>query len=161
VPTDGVAYPGIASQIKINPLFDPGQGGSAAYLRDGGANGASYLYNPSGASGYQQRLSNLLSGLDNAVNFDASGTLPASASLKSYASLSAGWIEQRRSDQETRLMNAEASLQRTTEAYNKKSGVNIDEEMATLLNLEKSYQAAAKVISTVDQMLSTLMQIAR
>jgi flagellar hook-associated protein 1 len=161
VPTIGVLHPGIASQIKINPLFDSSQGGSAEFLRDGGANGASYSYNPAGTSGYQQRLTNLIAGLERDVGFDPSSGLPTSTNLKSYASLSAGWIEQRRAENANRLISADASLQRVTEAFNKKSGVNIDEEMATLLNLEKSYQASAKIISTVDQMLSTLMQIVR
>jgi flagellar hook-associated protein 1 len=37
------------------------------------------------------------------------------------------------------------------------SGVNIDEEMTNLVAYERAYQAAAKVISTIDDMLDTLI----
>jgi len=37
------------------------------------------------------------------------------------------------------------------------SGVSLDEEMANLVAFERAYQAAAKVISTIDEMLETLI----
>ena len=42
---------------------------------------------------------------------------------------------------------------------NSNSGVNIDEEMSNLLNLQNSYAANARVMSTVKEMLDTLMQM--
>ena len=161
VPAAATLYPGLASEIKINSAFDPTQGGSSALLRDGGSNGAAYVYNTTGVSGFQDRLSALISGLDSPATFDPSSGLDPNANLKTFASLSAGWIEQKRSEGDRKLETVEASYQRATDALAKKSGVNIDEEMATLLNLEKSYQASAKIMSTVDQMMATLMDIVR
>ena len=161
VPLAGTVYPGLASEIKINAAFDTTQGGNASLLRDGGANGAAYVYNTTGASGFQGRIASLISGLDKPASFDAATGLDPNANLKNFASLSAGWIEQKRSEADRKLDTVEASYQRATDALAKKSGVNIDEEMATLLNLEKSYQASAKIMSTVDQMMSTLMEIVR
>jgi flagellar hook-associated protein 1 FlgK len=40
------------------------------------------------------------------------------------------------------------------------SGVSLDEEMINMLQFESAYEAAAKLISTVDEMLQTLMSIA-
>lgn len=40
-----------------------------------------------------------------------------------------------------------------------KSGVNLDEEMVNLLRYQRAYQAAARIITTADEMLQTLMQI--
>ena len=37
------------------------------------------------------------------------------------------------------------------------SGVNLDEEMSNLVQFERSYQAAAKVIATIDEMLDVLI----
>jgi flagellar hook-associated protein 1 FlgK len=37
------------------------------------------------------------------------------------------------------------------------SGVSIDEEAANLVEFQRSYQAAARVITTVDRMLETLL----
>lgn len=39
------------------------------------------------------------------------------------------------------------------------SGVNIDEEMANLIRYQTSYGAAAKIITTIDQMMTTLLGI--
>jgi flagellar hook-associated protein 1 FlgK len=48
---------------------------------------------------------------------------------------------------------------RASEALLRKTGVNIDEEMAAMLDLEKSYQASSKVIAAVDGMLQTLLDV--
>jgi flagellar hook-associated protein 1 FlgK len=39
------------------------------------------------------------------------------------------------------------------------SGVNIDEESISLLDYQRQYQAAARVISTVDQMTQSLLSL--
>ncbi len=39
------------------------------------------------------------------------------------------------------------------------SGVSIDEEMLMLIQYQTGYEAAAKYLSTVDEMLNTLMQL--
>jgi flagellar hook-associated protein 1 FlgK len=41
------------------------------------------------------------------------------------------------------------------------AGVNLDEEMASLLMFQRSYQASARVISTVDSVLETLINLGR
>jgi flagellar hook-associated protein 1 FlgK len=41
------------------------------------------------------------------------------------------------------------------------TGVSVDEEMAALLDLEKSYQASSKIISVVDGMLASLLEAVR
>ncbi|MEA2938617.1 MAG: flagellar hook-associated protein 1, partial [Alphaproteobacteria bacterium] len=43
--------------------------------------------------------------------------------------------------------------------FNDSAGVNIDEEMANLLNLQNSYGASARVLSTVKEMIDTLMRM--
>jgi flagellar hook-associated protein 1 FlgK len=43
--------------------------------------------------------------------------------------------------------------------FNSSAGVNIDEEMANLLSLQNSYAANARVLSTVKEMLDTLMKM--
>jgi flagellar hook-associated protein 1 FlgK len=41
------------------------------------------------------------------------------------------------------------------------SGVSLDEEMTDLLRFQRAYQASAKLISTVDEMLEVVMSIKR
>jgi flagellar hook-associated protein 1 FlgK len=43
------------------------------------------------------------------------------------------------------------------DAVNADSGVNLDEEMTGMLMFQRAYQASARVITTVDEMLDTLV----
>ena len=42
--------------------------------------------------------------------------------------------------------------------FNDQSGVNIDTEMSNLITLQNAYSANARVMSTVQQMMSALLQ---
>jgi flagellar hook-associated protein 1 FlgK len=39
------------------------------------------------------------------------------------------------------------------------SGVNLDEELILILQFQHSYQAAARIISTIEQLMNTLLNI--
>jgi flagellar hook-associated protein 1 FlgK len=39
------------------------------------------------------------------------------------------------------------------------SGVSIDEEMTNLIMFQKAFQASAKLISTTDEMLATILEM--
>jgi len=54
-----------------------------------------------------------------------------------------------------------AQYNATQQEYFSTSKVNIDEEMTNLIKYQNSYSAAAKVITTVDQMMQTLLGIKR
>jgi flagellar hook-associated protein 1 FlgK len=57
--------------------------------------------------------------------------------------------------QESQMMTLDAVDQRMAEEY----GVDVDEEMARLMELQAAYAANARVISIVQELLDTLMQI--
>jgi flagellar hook-associated protein 1 FlgK len=48
-----------------------------------------------------------------------------------------------------------------TAAEEAESGVSLDEEMTNMLMYQRAYEAAAKVISTVDDTLDTLINMKR
>jgi flagellar hook-associated protein 1 FlgK len=56
--------------------------------------------------------------------------------------------------QQTVLSSADAAVESD-------SGVNLDEEMSALLMYQRSYQASARVITTVDSVLETLINLGR
>ena len=41
------------------------------------------------------------------------------------------------------------------------SGVSIDEELANILTLQNAFSASARVVTTVDEMLDTILQLKR
>jgi flagellar hook-associated protein 1 FlgK len=51
----------------------------------------------------------------------------------------------------------ESVVSSTDDAVNSDAGVNLDEEMTNMLLYQRSYQASARVITAVDQMMATLM----
>jgi flagellar hook-associated protein 1 len=43
--------------------------------------------------------------------------------------------------------------------FSDQSGVNIDNEMSNLIELQNAYGANARVMTTIQQMISTLLQV--
>ena len=50
---------------------------------------------------------------------------------------------------------------RSADALQRVNGVNIDDEMTVMLELERSYQASARVVRVLDEMLDVLVNIGR
>ena len=53
---------------------------------------------------------------------------------------------------------AQASLTQVQTMQSSESGVNLDEELATMVAQQHIYAASARLLSTYDQMLDTLIQ---
>ena len=117
-----------------------------------------YLLSP-GDNQIASQMAEMLSGQ---VSFKAAGSLSGgnstfgdfSASIVSYNSTQASGIQtdfQFQSDLKTALELKHASL----------SGVNLDEEMSSLLVYQQTYAASAKVISTTQQMFDILNDLIR
>jgi flagellar hook-associated protein 1 FlgK len=158
VPASGTLVVGLATDIQINPSVDPAQGGDLALLRDGGiAGNPAYVYNSTGAAAFVDRLNEYVSKLGTSRGFDATTELATTATLLSFASFSGAWLGETRKIANDGVEYADTVLHRSTEALSKETGVNIDEEMVSLLDLERSYQASTRLISTIDGMLKTLL----
>jgi flagellar hook-associated protein 1 len=160
VPASGTLVKGLAGTIRINASVDPEQGGNILRLRDGGMNGAAYVYNATSATGFSARLTQLIDGIDQPQGFDAAAQLGGNASLSSFSAQSTGWLEAYRQGASTSVDLQSAIRTRADEALQRITGVNIDEEMSDMLELERSYQASSKLISTVDAMFQSLLQAA-
>ncbi|MCJ2048333.1 flagellar hook-associated protein FlgK [Methylobacterium sp. J-070] len=160
LPAAGTA--GLAASIRVNPTADPEQGGNPFTLRDGGMNvGAQYLYNTTNAAAFSDHLRALQSALRADQTYPADSELPLSASVLTAAQSSASWLEATRKAASTQVDTESAFLSRTSTALSNATGVNRDEETATMLELEKSYAASAKIIATVNAMLQTLLDAVR
>jgi len=156
LPPAGVTQ-GLAGVIAINPLVDPDQGGDATLLRDGGINGAAYLYNADGGAGFTSRLDEFIDKMSTAQAFDPTAKISTSATLMGFASSSAAWLEEARRAGGEEAEYRNTLYERASDSLNKITGVNLDEEMALMLELERTYQASSKLISTIDQMLAALL----
>lgn len=161
VPPAGTIEVGLAGLISISASADRRQGGNPFLVRDGGINGASFVYNATGASGFSDRLQQLTDLLDAPQAFDANAALGTSKTLASFASQSIGWLQQVRSVAQGETDYRTTLLDRTTEALVKETGVNLDDEMTKLLELERSYQASSKLLTVIDNMFAAFISALR
>ena len=161
MPASGTLLVGLAGSIRINPNVDPSQGGNLALLRDGGIAGdPAYVYNASGGSAYADRLNGYVSALSESRSFDASAQISTGVTLVGFASSSGAWLQEARKSANNSADYANTLLERSSEALSKETGINIDEEMTALLELERAYQASTRLISTIDNMMKTLLAAA-
>ncbi|MEN0000089.1 MAG: flagellar hook-associated protein FlgK [Pseudomonadota bacterium] len=161
MPPAGAVYTGMAGSISVNNLYLPEVGGSALLLRDGGANGAAYVANSNGDSGFSAQLLNLTENFGAAYATDATAGIAGSYSLASYAEASLGWMEGIRSTASAAADRKSVLSERFEQQLLNETGVNMDEEMSRLIELEQSYEASARIIATVDQLFQTLLDSIR
>jgi flagellar hook-associated protein 1 FlgK len=160
----------MASTISVSSRVITAQGGDPMRLRDGGINATGLVLNTTGVSGYTAELDRLYTAMSSDMDFDpATGTtvgfdattgIDSNVSIMEYATNSLGWLEQYRSNATTAAENTSAALSRSDEAYSNETGVNLDEELTLLLDIEQSYKAATKILNAVDEMLKSLLDIA-
>jgi flagellar hook-associated protein 1 FlgK len=152
---------GLAARLAINALVDPRQGGSLMLLREGGFGGVSYVRNTLSQAGYQSRIAELADAIDSVQNFGQAAGIGGTVSLKSLSIQSSAWVDATRQAAQKSLDLAAAVRSRASDSLSRVTGVNIDQEMAALLDLEKSYQASSKVLATIDAMLAALLEAVR
>lgn len=146
--------PGLAGLITVSAdaLSSPTK------LRDGSIAGETQ--NADSSAGYSDLLYKYSTALNTQVDFDPNAGISTNVSPLSFASDSIGFVEEYRSNATTAAESTSAMLTKSTEAYSNATGVNLDEELIQMLDIEQSYKAAAKLMSTIDDLLKTLMEAA-
>lgn len=158
IPAAGTLVDGLAASISVNAAMDPSVGGSPELLRDGGANGAAYVVNTGGGASYAELLIAYGDRLDKPMSFSSEAGIVTTASVTGYSASAIGWFEGVRQQTATKADAKEALASRTAEALSNETGVNVDAEMSMLLDLEHTYQASARIMTSVNQMLDALME---
>lgn len=129
----------------------PAIGSAAAGITVALASGSQIAASSDGSIGSSGNVKTLL-----AVQ---SSNLPSGSNpTDSYASL-VGNIGSAGSQVNSSLAATTSSLQQLTSQQDSESGVSIDEETANLIRYQQAYSAAARVISTINDMYTTLMNI--
>lgn len=158
MPAAATVSVGLAGTITVAASVDPASGGNPNLLRDGAISGnAAYTYNTTGAPGFSSRLQQLIDNMDAPQPFDAAAQGKPSGSVIDFASSSASWIENRRKTANDSAQYQNTLLDRSNTALSNVNGVNMDDEMSTMLQVERTYSASSKIISAVDDMLNTLL----
>lgn len=141
---------GLSTRISLNTLADPQAGGQVWRLRDGLGAAAP------GATGDASLLVALSDALE-AARPTSSAILPAAS--RSLAGLAADLLSFASSDRlaaETEQAFT-AARHAALDEMEKAGGVDTDQELQSLLVIEKNYAANAKIIQAVDEMINTLL----
>ncbi|NTA79690.1 flagellar hook-associated protein FlgK [Agrobacterium tumefaciens] len=163
IPASGVVSPGLAASITVNPALIISKGGNPELLRDGGINGTAYVINSttSGGTGFSALIDSYVTAFDAPMNFAASTRIDTNTSILKYGTNSVGWLEQERSGATSANEAKSALYERSATSYSNNTAVSLDEELSLLMDIEQSYKAATKLVTTIDDMLKSLMDMVR
>jgi flagellar hook-associated protein 1 len=142
---------GYAGRIAVNPALV--------------ANPTDLVTYQSGTQSGDPTRPNFLTSQLNTATFDYNPATGVGTQASPYNGTISSYIGQVLSSQGAAASSAQSlsqgqdvvvnSLQQT---FNSDSGVNVDNEMANLLTLQNAYSANARVLTTVNQMFTTLLQ---
>jgi flagellar hook-associated protein 1 FlgK len=152
VTASGSQTTGLAGRIEVNPAVAATPSSLVAYASNT-------------ASGDPARPNFILSAMNGTSLTFSSATGVGSASSP-YSGTLSDYMSQVIS-QQTQAATAASNLQQGQDTvvtalqqrFNDQSGVNIDTEMSNLIALQNAYGANARVMTTVQQMMSMLLQI--
>ena len=165
---------GLAARIRIAARVDDRlPGGDPMRLRDGGIAIPAVptvppaspdlrhtVYNPGGGNAFTGRLNDLITSFSTSRDYDAALGVGTKGTMADFGAASIGWLENKRANATNDASYSSVLLDQAQQTLSDRTGVNMDEEMTKLLDLEHSYQASSKLISTIGEMFDSLIQIA-
>ena len=143
---------GLAGRVSLNAIVDPNHGGALWHLRSGlgaataGNVGDNTLLGKYGDALTKKRVP--VSGAFSSTAVDLAGLAGQLSATSSGARV--------RADQDESFSQARFQHLKEIELQ---GGVDTDQEMQSLLTVEQAFAANARVISTVDEMLKTLLKL--
>lgn len=146
---------GAAGRIKVatSVLGDP------TLLRDGGINSAAVKSNnDTAATGFTGRITDLLAKMKATRNYNAAGA-DATGTIANFAASSMSWLQGTRATTLATADYQKTLLEKTQTSLSNETGIDLNTELTRLLDLQRSFQASSKIITTVDQMMAALLQV--
>ena len=151
--SDPAEIVGIADRFAVNLAVDPDQGGAAWRVRDGVGAAAP------GAAGDAAQVFRFLAAFDDMLTYPADAGLGPTLSLRATGAELVSGQQSARAEAETRAERQAVVAATLRDVRANATGVNVDNELQRLLQLEKSYAANANVVQTATRMLDELLSI--
>jgi flagellar hook-associated protein 1 FlgK len=155
LPFDPANLNGLASRIKVNSAAVRAEGGSSTAIIKGfgSSAGARPIGDPTQVNAYLQIFSTQQS-------YDGMATrLPETATIGSFANNLVAYQQTQRANAIQDYSIAETSARTIQSARSSYEGVNLDDELQKLILIEQSFAANSKTISTISNMMDTLLSI--
>ena len=142
---------GLAGRLAVNDSVQPEKGGALWRLRDGvGAVTA-------GDPGATDQINALIGIFDDVQAMDSAAGLGTSMRLGDYAAELVGHQHNIRVSADARAETASIRLVSYEDGRSNVEGVNIDTELQKLLEIEQAYGANSQVLSSLSDMIDTLL----
>lgn len=140
-PPFALSVAGLSVQIDTNSLISPAVNNTYSFSLPAGNN----------ASG-----DNAIK-LGNSLKTDTSSTTLGNVSLDQYYSSLIGTLGIQSQDAERTSTNQQTVVDQLTNLRQSTAGVNMDEEMTDMIRFQKGYNASARVLTAMDEMLDKLI----
>jgi len=143
--------PGLAGRIAVNDAVRPEAGGALWRIRDGMAAAAP------GPAGDATAINGYIGILDAETAFDGGAGLGDRATLAGYMSTLIAAQQTTRAEAETARDTFSAGAETVQARRLGFMGVNVDDELQQLLQIEQAYAANSQVMRTVAEMMDRLL----
>ena len=144
---------GLANRIAVNDAFDPQQGGVLSRLRDGvGA------VTP-GANGDSTQINAFIASFDSAGSYAAATGMTATLNIRDYSAELVASQQTERTSAEGTYTISQNTAQTILTSRESLRGVNVDDELQRLVEIEHAYAANGQVMKTVSTLLDTIISI--
>lgn len=148
---DAAALTGLAGRIEVNAAVKPSEGGALWRLRDG--IGAA----TPGNAGTTTQIGSFIDAMSARQTFDGATSISSNITLTEYGAGMIAYQQNVRAEANDQQEALVASTSSIDAARLNAQGVNIDDELQQLLLIEKTYAANSQVVSTLSQMLDSLL----
>lgn len=147
--TFGSSSPNAAANIQLNPLISANPNLIASSLRTEGTGTAATVVKGNNT------MALLMANLKQTKFLSVDGK--REATVDSYYSSMVGQLGVQSQEATRQTQNSDILLQQVESSRQSVSGVSLDEEMAELIKYQHAYSAAARFMTTFDQMLDKLI----
>ena len=143
----------------VNKIFEGTSAKDIHVRSDILSNPSSLAASKSGADGSADLATEMLNMQYEDLKFTTADGAVSTQSIEDFYRYTAGSIAEDTRSASVGKDAAELLTKTVTEQMQAVSGVDMDEELMNLMKYQTAYQASAKIITTVDQMLNTLLGI--
>jgi flagellar hook-associated protein 1 FlgK len=152
--SDPAEIVGMGERIAVNLGVDPDHGGAAWRVRDGVGAAAP------GPAGDSTQVFRFLAAFDNTLIYPADTGLAPTLTLRATGAELVSGQQSARAEAETRAARQAVVADTLRDVRANAIGVNVDNELQRMLQIEKSYAANANVVQAAARMLDELLSIA-
>jgi len=140
---------GLANNITVNPIVinNPWR------MRDG-----TRVQQPSTLTGNNTLPTNIVSMFNTQQTFTTNTGLPTQATLQNFGTAAIAFQANAAATTQASLDSASTIYNSLNKQFQDQSGVNVDQQLATMIQIQSSYEASARTITAIQQMMQQLLQ---